>query len=180
MTEEGSEVPRELTGKGARPPARLCPCAPSPRPLPSSAPRRVPPSRGAPQVAAVPGGAPATLLASRGPRSRARGGGQRGAGPGGASRLAEEGAGCLGRGGSGSQEPPLGRSAHCPKLGEVRGGPAGGLLHLLGPPPPPPPGSPRGAPPARTLRGVGGVWRADRARRGVAWPSRPGAQGLHG
>lgn len=137
MTEESSEVPRELTGKsGAAAGSPSAPAHPSPPPpCPPPAFPQVPRSRGAPQVAAVLGGAPGTLLASRRRESPVRGGR-----PWGAAETRECGAppqprrgwgrsrwaGCLGLGSSGGEEHRLQRPAPCPKLGEVGERPAQG------------------------------------------------------
>lgn len=163
MTEESSEVPRELTGKsGAAAGSPSAPAHPSPPPpYPPPAFPQVPRSRGAPQVAAVLGGAPGTLLASRRRESPVRGGrpwgaaGTRecGAPPQprrgwGRSRWAEEGGGLprtwelWRRGAPFAETRPLPQTRG--SRGKAGAGPGGGggersvgcLRHLPGAPPP--------------------------------------------
>lgn len=175
MTEESSEVPRELTGKsGAAAGSPSAPAHPSPPP-----PCPPPPSRRSREVAAPlrsqPCWAGRRELCSRLAAWKAQSGE---GGRGGRKR----GAGCLGLGSSGSEEHPLQRPVHCPKLGEVRERPVqgrggrgigertvGSLRHL--------PASlllpPGGAPPIRRLRGGGASLERGRsqARRGFAQPA---------
>lgn len=195
MTEESSEVPRELTGKsGAAAGSPSAPAHPSPPP-----PCPPPPSRRSREVAAPLRSRPcwagrrelcSRLAARKAQFGEGGRGGQRGPGSPGLLRSRDgggggrsgwkRGAGCLGLGSSGGEEPPLQRPAPCPKLGEVRERPAQGrgegaasaqwvvsgtCRHS------PHPG--RGAPPTRRLRG-GGASREcglSRARRGFAQPA---------
>lgn len=180
MTEESSEVPRELTGKsGAAAGSPSAPAHPSPPP-----PCPPPPSRRSREVAAPlrsqPCWAGRRELCSRLAAWKAQSGE---GGRGGRKR----GAGCLGLGSSGSQEHPLQRPVHCPKLGEVRERPVqgrggGGLASaqwVVSGTCPPPSSYPREVLLPYADSGEGAlVWSADGARRGVALPSQPGAKGL--